>query len=100
MHQSELVEIVAHEADVTKRDTKKIMDTMLGCIMDIVADGESITLMGFGTFLNKHFDEKRSRNPRTGEKVMIPARNVPHFRFGNIFKRTVIERNVGKEVNK
>ncbi|WP_439648882.1 HU family DNA-binding protein [Leptolyngbya ohadii] len=58
-------------------------------IMEVIAGGEKVTLVGFGTFEARQRQEREGRNPKTGESMTIPASTVPAFSAGKLFKETV-----------
>lgn len=89
MNKQELVKRVAHDAEVTQRQASVMIDSMINIIMDEVAKGEKIQLLGFGTFESKHRAPRIGRNPTTGEAVEIPETVVPFFRPGQEFKDMV-----------
>lgn len=93
MNKGELVDKIAEKANVTKKDADSILTAMLEVILDTVADGDKVTLVGFGTFEARQRQAREGRNPSTGEPIKIPATKVPAFSAGKQFKDKV----VGKE---
>lgn len=89
MNKGELVDKVAEKADVTKREAEAMLNALIESIMEAVADGEKVTLVGFGTFEARQRQEREGRNPKTGETMTIPASTVPAFSAGKLFKGTV-----------
>ncbi len=57
--------------------------------MEAVSDGDKVTLVGFGSFERRDRKEREGRNPKTGEKMSIPATKVPAFSAGKLFKEKV-----------
>ena len=57
--------------------------------MEAVAEDNKVTLVGFGSFERRHRKEREGRNPKTGEKMLIPETNVPAFSAGKLFKDKV-----------
>lgn len=96
MNKGELVDAVAHKADVTKKQADAILSAILDVIMEAVADGDKVTLVGFGSFESRERKAREGRNPKTGDKMEIPATTVPAFSAGKSFKELVAKRN-GKE---
>lgn len=86
MNKAELINTVAQKTDLPKTLISKIIDTVIETIEDAVARGESVTLVGFGTFSLIERKERRGRNPRTGETMVIPARKDVKFKAGKRFK--------------
>ena len=65
------------------------MDSTLSAIVDAMAKGDKVQLVGFGTFETKQRGERTGKNPRTGEAVKIPATTVPSFKPGKSLKEAV-----------
>lgn len=94
MNKGELVEKVAanvrdSEVAVTKKDVDSIITSTMDAIMDAVASGEKVTLVGFGSFERRDRRAREGRNPKTGDPMMIPATKVPAFSAGKLFKEKV-----------
>ena len=90
MNKGELVDKIAEKANVTKKDADSILSAMLEVILDTVADGDKVTLVGFGTFEARDRQAREGRNPSTGEPIKIPATKVPAFSAGKLFKDKVV----------
>lgn len=89
MTKAEIVEKAAAVVDMPKRKGEIIVNTVLQCIIEALADGERVDLRGFGSFRISERDDRQGRNPRTGEPIEIPAKRVPLFRAGKEFRRRV-----------
>ena len=89
MNKNELITAVAEASGVSKKDTAAVLDTLLDKITAAVAEGDKVQLIGFGTFESREHGERTSRNPRTGEPVVIPACKAPAFKPGKVFKDAV-----------
>lgn len=89
MNKAELVGLVATNADVTQKDAARVMDAFTEAIMSTVANGQKVTLIGFGTFEVHLSTEREGRNPATGKALTIPAKMRPKFRPGREFKAQV-----------
>ena len=89
MNKSELVEALAAGADISKAAATRALDTLVETITKTVASGDSVTLIGFGTFKSAQRAAREGKNPQTGEKLKIPATTVPKFSAGATFKATV-----------
>ena len=70
-------------------DSKKMLDALLETVTETLAQGDSVQLVGFGTFKTSERKARSGRNPRTGEAVEIPAKRVPSFTAGNTLKEAV-----------
>jgi len=89
MNQGELIQEVADEANLTKTQTQDAVRALLKTIMKVVADGDKVTLVGFGTFEPKVRSAREGRNPKTGKTIQIPAARVPTFSAGKAFREAV-----------
>ncbi|MBD0342372.1 MAG: HU family DNA-binding protein [Microcoleus sp. Co-bin12] len=89
MNQTELIEHVADEAYLTKTQTQNAVRALLKTIVEVVADGDKVTLVGFGSFEPKMRSAREGRNPKTGETLEIPAARVPTFSAGKTFRDAV-----------
>ncbi len=89
MNKSELIETVAQSADLPKATAARAVDGIFDAVTDALAEGEQVTIVGFGTFLVRRREEREGRNPRTGEQIKIAASNVPAFKPGKALKDAV-----------
>ena len=89
MNQTELIQQVADEANLTKTQAQGALRALLKTIVQVVADGDKVTLVGFGSFEPKVRSAREGRNPKTGKIVQIPAARVPAFSAGKSFKEAV-----------
>ena len=89
MNKGELIEEVSGEVGLSKRETQKVIDAIIGTIGDTLAKGEKVTLVGFGTFGVRQRMARTGRNPQTGASIQIPARKVPKFVAGKTLKEKV-----------
>ncbi|MDB9312380.1 HU family DNA-binding protein [Spirulina sp. CS-785/01] len=91
MNKEQLVKAIAAQTTTTKKDAEKILTATLETIMETVATGDKVVLVGFGTFEPRHRSERTGRNPQTGKPMTIPATTVPAFSAGKLFKEKVAE---------
>ena len=89
MNKGELIEAVAASAGLSRADATKAVDATLDSIQGTLANGGSVSLVGFGTFSVKARAARMGRNPRTGEAIHIAASNVPGFKAGKGLKDAV-----------
>ena len=89
MNKGELVDAVAVAAGLSRADATKAVDGVLDAIQGTLANGGSVSLVGFGTFSVKARAARTGRNPRTGEAISIKASNVPGFKAGKGLKDAV-----------
>lgn len=89
MNKTELVNTVAAQAELTKDDSKKVVDALFETITATLAKEEKIQLVGFGTFEVRDRAARTGRNPQTGEEIQIAASKVPAFKAGKELKEAV-----------
>lgn len=89
MNKTELIDAVAAECDMSKAAAQRAVDSVLDQIVNAVATGDSVQLIGFGTFANGTRAERTGRNPRTGEEITIAAAKTVKFSAGKAFKDAV-----------
>ena len=89
MNKGELVDAVAGSTGLSRSDAGKAVDATLDAIQNTLANGGSVSLVGFGTFSVKARAARMGRNPRTGEAIHIAASNVPGFKAGKGLKDAV-----------
>ncbi|MGD0883333.1 MAG: integration host factor subunit beta [Thermodesulfovibrionales bacterium] len=87
MTKSVLIEKVSERVDgLTRKQTEIIVDTVFDSIKDALSKGEKIEIRGFGNFRLKQRKPRIARNPKTGEKVSVPAKKVLHFKVGKALR--------------
>lgn len=89
MNKSELVDELAQRAGMSKADAGKALGETLNIISDSVADGDKVTLPGFGSFERRERPARTARNPQTGEPIKIKKTNAPAFKAGAVLKKYV-----------
>ncbi|MBC1221075.1 HU family DNA-binding protein [Nostoc sp. UCD121] len=89
MNKGELVDAVAAKTNITKKQADEVISAFLSVITEAVANGEKITLVGFGSFERRERSEREGRNPKTNEPMTIPATKVPAFSAGKQFREKV-----------
>ena len=97
MNKSELIEIAAKEADITKAAAGKALDAMIDSVVKAVAEGDTVTLVGFGTLKPVKRAAREGKNPRTGAALKIAATTVPRFTAGSGFKAAVAGKKAAKK---
>ena len=86
MNKMELVEQIAAEADLSKADAGRAVDATVKAITEALKGGDSVTLVGFGTFAVSTRDARTGRNPRTGQTIRIKASKTPKFKAGKALR--------------
>jgi DNA-binding protein HU-beta len=89
MNKGELVDAIAQKAEMTKKDADVLLSVLLDSIMEAVAAGDKVTLVGFGAFEPRQRAAREGRNPQTGATLQIAAATVPGFSAGKQFKDLV-----------
>jgi DNA-binding protein HU-beta len=89
MNKSELIDAIAANSGLSKADAGRALDGFTGAISGALAGGDSVSMVGFGTFAVKHRAARAGRNPRTGETIQIKASNNPAFKAGKALKDAV-----------
>ena len=89
MNKADLVNFVAGESGLTKKDARAVIGTVMEGIKAGLAEDGKVTLVGFGTFNSVFRDARTARNPQTGEPVAVPAKNVVKFKASKAFKEAV-----------
>ncbi|MBE17733.1 MAG: DNA-binding protein HU [Nitrospinae bacterium] len=89
MHKVDLQEKIANEAGISKAAAGRAIDSILGNITKSLKKGESVSLVGFGTFKISNRSARVGRNPRTGEEIKIKASKSPRFSAGKGLKDAV-----------
>lgn len=89
MNKQELIQAIADKSGLTQKDVKTALDATLAVIGETLTKGDEINLVGFGSFAVKTHKERTGRNPKTGEKLTIPAKKVPSFKAGKGLKEAV-----------
>jgi len=89
MNKTDLVAAVAAKAEISKKDAEAAVSAVIASITDALADGDKVSLVGFGTFEVKERAARTGLNPRTGEKLSIPASKAPAFKAGKALKDAV-----------
>jgi DNA-binding protein HU-beta len=91
MNKTELIAKVAEKSGFTKKDTETVVEAVLDVIQEVLANGEAVQLVGFGTFEVRERAARIGRNPQTGEKITIPAGKVPAFKPGKRLRSAVTQ---------
>lgn len=91
MNKGELVDAIANKTQISKKEADAVLTATVEAIMEAVAAGEKVTLVGFGTFEPRQRAARDGRNPQTGEAIQIPATRIPAFSAGKQFKEMVAE---------
>lgn len=89
MTKQDLIAKMAADANISKKAAEDALGAFIGGIKESLGKGESVTLVGFGTFGVSKRAARKGRNPQTGAEIDIPARTVPTFKAGKGLKEAV-----------
>lgn len=89
MKKSDLIAAIAEKSGLTKKDAEKALAATIDTIVEAVAAGDKIQLVGFGTFEQRQRNARTGIDPRTGNSIEIAASKVPAFKAGQAFKTAV-----------
>ncbi|HHJ14308.1 MAG TPA: HU family DNA-binding protein [Gammaproteobacteria bacterium] len=89
MNKAELIDAVASAADLSRAEATRAVDAVIDTITETLRKGDSVALVGFGTFEVRERAARAGRNPQTGEPIQIKASKAPAFKAGKAFKDAV-----------
>ncbi len=97
MNKTELIDAIYEETGMTKKDVSKVVNSTFDVISNYLAeeakkepkDRQNVQIIGFGKFEVRDREERKGRNPKTREEIIIPARIVPAFKAGKSLKEKV-----------
>jgi len=89
MNKSELIDAIADSAELSKAEAGRALDGFIHAVQDALKNGDSVALVGFGTFSVKERAERKGRNPQTGAEITIKAAKIPSFKAGKALKDAV-----------
>ena len=89
MTKADLVEEVAKVTELTRKDSEVIVDTLFESVIKALRVGDKLEVRGFGSFRVRQRNARVGRNPKTGEKVEVPAKRVPYFKPSKELKDVV-----------
>lgn len=89
MNKSELIEVVANETDLKKKDAEAAVNAVFAAFEKALVEGDKIQLIGFGTFDVKEKAAREGRNPATGDTIQIPASKQVRFTAGKTLKNKI-----------
>lgn len=89
MNKTEFIEQVSETAQLSKADATRAIDAVVATITNALKKGDTVTLVGFGTFAARQRGARTGRNPRTGDEIQIAASMNPAFKAGKALKDAV-----------
>lgn len=82
MNKGELIDKISKDAELTKVEAAKALDSMMDGVSKTLKKGDKVTLVGFGTWSVSKRKARMGRNPQTGKEIKIPAKKVVKFKAG------------------
>ena len=89
MNKKDMVEAINNTVGFSKREAGQIVDKALDIMKSALADGEEVMISGFGKFSVREKGARKGRNPKTGERITLPARKVVTFKVSRVLKERV-----------
>jgi DNA-binding protein HU-beta len=89
MNKKDLVAKLAEDSGTTKKDAEAVLNSFMDTVGEVLAKGDKISLVGFGTFETSERSARKGRNPQTGKEIDIPAKTLPKFKAGKSLKDKV-----------
>lgn len=89
MNKAEVITKVAEKAELSKKDAEKAVNAFIDSIQEALKAEEKVQLVGFGSFEVRKRAERKGKNPRTKEEIIIPATKAPVFKAGKAFKDSI-----------
>jgi integration host factor subunit beta len=80
MTKAELIEEVSRVVEMTRKDSEVIVEAILGSVVRALRGGDKIEIRGFGSFRTRNRLPRVGRNPKTGDRVEVPAKRIPYFK--------------------
>ncbi len=96
MTKADLVEEVAKVTELTRKDSEVIVDTLFESVIKALRTGDKLEVRGFGSFRVRQRNARVGRNPKTGEKVEVPAKRVPYFKPSKELKDLINDDGTGR----
>lgn len=89
MNKSDLIEKLVEKAALPRKRAEYVVNLIFDAMTDALANDERIEIRGFGSFVSKHYRARTGRNPRTGERIPVPAKRLPFFKVGKELRERV-----------
>ena len=89
MNKSELIERLAEKTGINSMQAEEVVNLIYRKMRDAMVNGGRIEIRGFGSFVVKEYNAYQGRNPKTGEKISVPAKKLPFFKVGKELKERI-----------
>ena len=100
MNKSELIEALAEKINMPMREAGSITNTLIDTMTEALANGDSIEIRGFGSFVVKEYTSYTGRNPKTGQRIKVSPKKLPFFKVGKELRERVNNQSGGKKSSK
>ena len=97
MNKSELIEALAEKINMPMREAGSITNTLIDTMTEALANGDSIEIRGFGSFVVKEYTSYTGRNPKTGQRIKVSPKKLPFFKVGKELRERVNNQAGGKK---
>jgi len=97
MNKSELIEALAEKINMPMREAGSITNTLIDTMTEALANGDSIEIRGFGSFVVKEYTSYTGRNPKTGQRIKVSPKKLPFFKVGKELRERVNNQSGGKK---
>ena len=97
MNKSELIEALAEKINMPMREAGSITNTLIDTMTEALANGDSIEIRGFGSFVVKEYTSYTGRNPKTGQRIKVSPKKLPFFKVGKELREKVNNQSGGKK---
>lgn len=89
MNKSDLILTLAQRSAIPPKVAAEVVDLFFDCMAEALQRGDRVEIRGFGSFISKHYGAYEGRNPKTGEKIIVPEKRLPFFKVGKELKKRV-----------
>lgn len=86
MTKSDLINLISSKANITRLKAEAVVNTIFDSMVETLKDGHRIEIRGFGSFVNREYDARDGRNPKTGEPISVAKKKNPFFKVGKELK--------------
>ncbi len=86
MTKSDLINLISSKANITRLKAEAVVNTIFDSMVETLKDGHRIEIRGFGSFVNREYEARDGRNPRTGELISVAGKKLPFFKVGKELK--------------
>ena len=89
MTKADLIQTLADQLNLSLKEAKSVVDTIIETMADALAQGRNVELRGFGSFQIREYDSYTGRNPKTGAKIKVGPKRLPFFKVGKDLRERI-----------